>query len=79
MSDSTPLTAAEVEKIFVQRLGLRIGSETAAYALRQMAGGRAGLPIGAGAAVPVMGADARTGVAVRATVDLTRIAAGSHA
>ena len=79
MPDSTPLTAAEVEKLFVQRLGLRIGPETAAYVLRQMASGQARLPLGADAAVPVMGADARTGVAVRATVALTSIAAGPHA
>ena len=79
MSESTPLTAAEVEKLFVQRLGLRIRPETAAYVLRQMASGRAGLPLG-GAGVPVMAADARTGVPVRATVDLTTLAAaGSRA
>jgi len=48
-----------VRRRFVERLGLRIGSHTAEYVLKQL---------DAGVAFPVLAGDARTGRAVRAVV-----------
>ena len=78
MSDPTPLNADEVRKLFLHRLGLRIGPETSAYVLRRLEAGQAALPLGEAAGnvtaeIPVMGGDARTGVAVRRMIGLSRI------
>jgi hypothetical protein len=64
------LTVAEVQKLFVHRLGLRIGPETAAYLLRRLE------REGPAPAIPVMGANARTGVAVRVFVETSQVTAG---
>jgi hypothetical protein len=56
--------------MFLERLGLRIGAETAAYVLRAWDAGAEG--------IPVIASDARTGIAVRqlvATQDLADVPA----
>ena len=74
MPDPTPMNPEDVRKLFLQRLGLRIGPETAAYVLRRLEAGQAALPVGdAAGEIPVMGGDARTGVAVRRMIALAQI------
>jgi len=64
------LTAGEVQKLFLHRLNLRIGPETAAYFLRRLEADPS-TP-----AVPVMGGNARTGVPVRVLVEPSQVMAG---
>ena len=64
------LTAGEVQKLFLDRLNLRIGPETAAYFLRRLEDGQAV------STIPVMGGNARTGVPVRLLVDPSQVRAG---
>ena len=74
MRDPIPMNPDEVRKLFLHRLGLRIGPETAAYVLRRLQAGQSALPIGdAAGGIAVMAGDARTGVAVRRTVDVSQI------
>jgi hypothetical protein len=80
--DLIPMNPDEVRTLFLQRLGLRIGPETAAYVLRRLEAGHAALPLGGSAGesaggIPVMAGDARTGVAVRRTVDASQITRAS--
>ena len=64
------MTADEVQRLFLHRLNLRIGRETAAYVLRRTQGSSAAL------AFPVMGGNARTGIPVRILVEPSQVTAG---
>jgi len=58
------VTPADVQKLFLRQLGVRLGPEMGAYVLRRLqAGGAVSAP------VYYMGGDARTGVPVRTFVD----------
>jgi hypothetical protein len=61
-----PLTALRVQELLLRQAGLRVGPEVAAYVLRR----RQTAP---GTPIPVMGADARTGVPVRREIAPTRL------
>lgn len=63
------MNSEDIRKQFVERLGLRIGSQTAAYVVRQLQTGHA---------FPVLGADARSGAPVRTTVDPVTLLATAH-
>jgi hypothetical protein len=60
----------EVQRRLLARFNLRAGDETARYVLRRLTGADADA---AAAPIPVMGGDARTGVAVRVLVDPDRL------
>ena len=78
MPDPIPMNAEDVRRLFLERLGLRIGPETAAYVLRRLEAGHAALPLGEVAGgIPVMAGDARTGVAVRRTISVSQITGAS--
>ena len=78
MPDPIPMTAEEVRKLFLNRLGLRIGPETAAYVLRRLEAGQAAPGLGEPAGeIPVMAGDARTGAAVRRFVHPWQIVGAS--
>jgi hypothetical protein len=65
--------AAQVQTIFRERLGLRIGPAVAGYVLSRIESGRdSPMPLGA---IPVIASDARTGAAVRRIVDLSQVEA----
>jgi hypothetical protein len=49
----------ELQRRVREQLGLRVGPEMAAYVLKQLGGGNASTPI------PVIAADARTGMPLR--------------
>ena len=70
MPEARTVTVAEVQKQFLHRLNLRIGPETAAYVLRRIDADPSA------SVLPVMGGNARTGVAVRVLVDPSQITAG---
>ena len=79
MPDPIPMSPEDVRKLFLERLGLRIGPETAAYVLRRLEAGHVALPLGdAPGGIPVMAGDARTGVAVRRMISVSQIT-GTHA
>ena len=59
---ATNLTAADVRRIFLERLGLRLGPEMSEYVLRRLRGGGT-------EPIPVMGGNARTGAAVREIIE----------
>ncbi len=65
------MTPADVRRLFLDRLGLRLEPEMAAYVLRRMS------DAGAAARVPVIGGDARTGRPVRTHVALAELAAAA--
>ena len=63
------MDASQVQQIFLERLGLRIGPEMSRYVLSRITSGQdSPMPLGA---IPVMGGDARTGIPVRRIVDLS--------
>ena len=69
-----PLDADEVREMFLDRLGIRLEPEMCRYVLARLAetapaAGDAGTPI------PVIGGDARTGVALRRMVPLELLTA----
>ena len=62
----------EVQEIFRKKLGIRLGHEMSKYVLRRLEEGvAAAMPL---VDVPVMGADAKTGVAVRTMAPLNVLA-----
>jgi hypothetical protein len=63
------VTPSEVQHLLLERLGLRIGPETAAYVLRSWGAQTA-------QTVPVIATDARTGVATRQDVAASILEAG---
>lgn len=67
------MDAAEVQRVLLDRLAIRIGPETAAFLLRHVRGGDSTRP------VEVIAADARTGVALRCEIDPSVLAAGTPA
>ena len=70
MPEARAATVAEVQKQFLHGLNLRIGPETAAYVLRRIDANPEA------PAIPVMGGNARTGVAVRVLVEPSQVTAG---
>jgi hypothetical protein len=56
------VTASEAQQLLLDRLGLRVGPEMAAYVLRSLDAGVA--------TTPVIATDAKTGVAVKQDVAL---------
>ena len=78
MPDPTPMNPDDVRRLFLHRLGLRIGPETAAYVMRRLEAGQSALSVDdAPDVIPVMAGDARTGVAVRRMVGLSQITRAS--
>ena len=67
------MNAAQVQTIFRDRLGLRIGPAVAAYVLRRIQSGDESPPMPPGA-IPVIAADARIGAPVRQLIDLEQLA-----
>jgi hypothetical protein len=69
------MDAAQVQTIFRERLGLRIGPAVAEYVLSRVASGQdSPMPLGA---IPVIASDSRTGAPVRRVVDLSEVDARS--
>jgi hypothetical protein len=65
--------ARDVQETFREKLGIRLGNEMAKYVLRRLNERQgAGLPLGE---IPIMGGDAKTGVAVRTMAPLNLLAA----
>jgi hypothetical protein len=56
------VTASEARELVLQRLGMRVGPETAAYVARR-------LDAQPRESIPVMGTDARTGAPLRRFLD----------
>jgi hypothetical protein len=54
------VTPSAVQQLLLERLGLRVGPETAAYVLRSWQAGQAGTA----PTIPVIATDAKTGVAM---------------
>ena len=61
-ASATGLTVPQVQQLLIDRLGLRIGPEVAAYVLRRWQAAMGAIEGSPPAAVPVMGGDARTGI-----------------
>ncbi len=59
---------SELQRIYRQMLGLRVGPEMARYVLARLRQGTAGEKI-PGESIPVMGGDARTGLPLRREID----------
>lgn len=59
------MDADQVRKLFLDRLGIRLEPEMCRYVAGRIGDGSAGE---SGASIPVIGGDARTGVALRRTV-----------
>lgn len=68
------MDSKKVQALLLDRYGIRVAAETSNYVLRRLDGGSAG-----GGGIPVMGADARTGVPVRQVVDLREFDDGASA
>ena len=60
------MTESDVRRLFLHRLGIRLGPEMGAYVLERFRTGGV-------APVPIMGGDARTGVPVRRFIDLSQV------
>lgn len=67
------MDAEEVRNLFRDRLGILLEPEMCRYVLKQL--GTAPADDGAGASIPVIGGDARTGVALRRVVPLELLTA----
>jgi hypothetical protein len=65
------MTPSEVQQLLLDRLGLRVGPETAAYVLRRWDAGSE--------STPVVATQAKTGVAVRVALEGAAIPAGHYA
>ena len=64
------MNTSDVQEMFLQRLGLRIGPHMAAYVLGRISSPDPSMAIGA---LPVIAGDARTGEPVRQIVDVFSI------
>ena len=65
------MTASDVQRIFLERLNLRLGPEMAAYVLGRM---ESDAPWPALGSIPVIAGDARTGRPFRVSVPLAALA-----
>ena len=69
--------ALDLQRLFLRQHGIRIEPEMAHYVLRCLSRGGTAPAAPIGAPVPIMGADARTGLPLRQVIDLTSLGGDS--